>query len=247
MVYAVADVDVRGQDVKGVDLILRNGGTFAGKVVFDAEKAAIPDDLTQWRVGAYVVGGSYVAQSGSTRVGNALSAIPPVNLKADGTFNVVGLGPAAYFVNAQIPAHLTSTWKLRSAMAGNRDLLDTLFEGPNVNLTGVTLTFSDKRTQLSGVLTSASGQPVSEYYVIAFSTDRANWRFGARRNISVRPATDGTFVMADLPAGEYFVAALTDLDPSEWQDAGFLEQVVPAALKVSIREGEKKVQNLRIR
>lgn len=247
MVYAVADVDVRGQDVKGVDLILRNGGTFAGKVVFDAEKAAIPDDLTAWRVGAYIVGGSYFSQSGSTRVGNALAAVQPVNLKADGTFTVVGLGPAQYYVFSQIPANLTSTWKLRSAMAGDRDLLDTLFDGPFVNLTGVTLTFSDKRTELSGALTSASGQPVSEYYVVAFSTDRANWRFGARRNTSVRPATDGTFVMPDLPAGEYFIAALTDLDPNEWQDAAFLEQVAPAAVKVVIREGEKKVQNLRIR
>ena len=116
-----------------------------------------------------------------------------------------------------------------------------------MNLTGVTVTLSDKRTELSGTLSSASGQPVSDYYVIAFSADRSNWRFGSRRNMSARPATDGRFILADLPAGEYLVAALTDLDPNDWQDAAFLEQVAPAAVKVTILEGEKKTQDLRIR
>ena len=247
LVYGVVDVDVRGADVKGVALPMQTGGTFAGKVVFDAEKAPAPTDLTTIRVSTAVVGGSYMSQTGSTRVGTALSAIPPVNLKDDGTFLIVGLGPSQYTVICQLPANLASTWKLRSVMSGGRDLLDTLIDGPVVNLTGVTVTLSDKRTELSGTLSSASGQPVSDYYVIAFSADRANWRFGSRRNMSARPATDGRFILADLPAGEYLVAALTDLDPSEWQDASFLEQVAPATVKVTIREGEKKVQDLRIR
>lgn len=247
LVYGVVDVDVRGVDVKGVTVTMQSGGTFAGKVVFDAEKAPVPNDLTALRVSASVVGGSFVAQTGSTRVGNALSAVPPVNLKADGTFLIVGLGPAQYSVNCQLPANLTSVWKVRSAMAGGRDLLDALIEGPSVNLTGVTITLSDKRTELSGTLSSASGQPASDYYVIAFSADRANWRFGSRRSMSARPATDGRFVLADLPAGEYLLAALTDLDLNEWQDPAFLDQVAPATVRVTIKEGEKKIQDLRIR
>ena len=247
LVYGAVDVDVRGVDLKGVTLPMQPGGTFGGKVVFDSEKAPVPTDVTTIRVSTAVVGGSYVAQTGSTRVGNALSVVPPVNLKEDGTFLIVGLGPTQYTVACQLPASLTSTWKLRSVMAGGRDLLDTLIDGPFVNLSGVTVTLSDKRTELSGTLSSASGQPVSDYYVIAFSADRANWRFGSRRNMSARPATDGRFILADLPAGEYLMAALTDLDPNDWQDASFLEQVAPAAVKVTIGEGQKKVQDLRIR
>jgi hypothetical protein len=65
--------------------------------------------------------------------------------------------------------------------------------------------------------------------------------------MSARPATDGRFVFRDLPAGEYFIAALTDLDPAAWQEPTFLEQVAPAALRISIAEGQKKNQDLRIR
>jgi hypothetical protein len=53
---------------------MQTGGVFAGKVVFDAEKAPVPTELTTIRIGASVVGGGYIAQTGSTRVGTALSA-----------------------------------------------------------------------------------------------------------------------------------------------------------------------------
>jgi hypothetical protein len=83
--------------------------------------------------------------------------------------------------------------------------------------------------------------------VIAFSTDRSHWQPGSRRILSARPATDGSFLFSDLPAGEYFIAALSDLDPLEWQESAFLAQVVPAALKVTLVEGEKKRQDLRVK
>jgi hypothetical protein len=247
LLYAIADVEVRGEDIRGVSLSLQPGGTLSGKVVFDAETAKLPEDLTALRVGAFMLGGSYVSNAGSTRVGNALSSLPPVNLNEDGTFRLVGLGPTLYYLDCQLPATLSSVWKVRSAMVGGRDLLDTQIEGLSVNLAGITITLSDKRTELSGTLRSSSGQAGSDYYVIAFSADRTNWRQGSRRNKFVRPASDGRFLFADLPAGDYLIAALTDLEPAEWQDAAFLEQVAPAALKVAIAEGEKKTQDLRVK
>jgi len=117
----------------------------------------------------------------------------------------------------------------------------------STNLRDVKVTLSDKKTQLAGSLQSVSGMPTNEYFVIAFSTDRANWLSGSRRSVSARPATDGGFTFSDLPAGEYFIAALSDLDPLEWQDAAFLAQVVTAAIKVTLAEGEKKRQDLRVK
>lgn len=248
VLFAVADVEVRGQDLTGVALALQPGATLSGTLAFDSDAAPIPADLTGIRIALSILGGSYSSNSGGTTVGNALSSIPAVNAAADGTFRIQGIGPGLFALSCLLPAELSKVWKLRSAMVDGRDLLDGPIEPvPGASITGVRLTLSDKRTQIAGSLQTASGQPTADYYVIAFSTDRSHWRAGSRRLLSSRPATDGRFVFDDLPAGEYFIAALTDVDPLEWQSAMFLEQVAPAAVTVSVAEGQKTVQDLRIR
>jgi hypothetical protein len=49
----------------------------------------------------------------------------------------------------------------------------------------------------------------------------------------------------DLPPGQYYVAALTDLEP-QWQTPDVLDQLVPAALTLTIGEGETKRQDRRL-
>ncbi|HEX5070364.1 MAG TPA: carboxypeptidase-like regulatory domain-containing protein [Vicinamibacterales bacterium] len=244
--FAVADVTVRGEDIAGVGLTLQPGGTISGKLAFDTAAAPLPPDLSVIRVGLSIPGGSYQSTSGAMTIGNASSQVNPVAAAADGTFHLINIGPGPYLLNCQLPQDLLKVWKLRSAMVDGRDLLDGTIEGPNINLTGVTLTLSDKRTELSGTLQVAPGQSASDYYVVVFSSDRANWRAGSRRSLSAKPGTDSRYVLADLPAGDYYLAALTDLDPLDWQTAGSLEQIVPFAVRVQIAEGEKKVQNLKI-
>ena len=48
-------------------------------------------------------------------------------------------------------------------------------------------------------------------------------------------------------AGDYLLVALTDVEPNEWQKPEFLAEIAPGGVKVTIGEGEKKVQDLRIR
>jgi hypothetical protein len=247
MLYAVAEVDIRGQDVTGVGLQLQMGGTISGKVVFDAAKAPLPDDLTTIRCSINQPGGSWSAQSGNTRVGPAISSIPAVNLNVDGTFEIKGVGPSLYAISCVLPPEYGSVWKLRSAIVDGKDLIDTQIQGPNVAMRGVTLTLSDKRTQVSGTVRSTAGQPASDCYVVAFSTDRDNWRIGSRRNMTARPATDGSYEFADLPPGEYFVGVLTDLDPVGWQMPESLEPLSQESVRVRVTEGAKVVQDLRAR
>jgi hypothetical protein len=108
------------------------------------------------------------------------------------------------------------------------------------------ITFTDRHTSLSGVLQNQSGTPASEYFVVAFSTDRATWRPDARRTKSVRPASDGRYEFRDLPPGEYFLAALTDVEPTDLADPKFLEQLVPAALTLTLGAGEQKTHDITI-
>jgi hypothetical protein len=245
--FAVADADVRGQDVKGVVLQLQPGGTLAGKVTFDAAAAAIPQDLSAIRVGLSQIGPNTQGSVSGTLAGTSLSSMYPININPDGTFRIPGVGPAAYTLSVLLPAEYRPAWRLRSAMVDGRDLLDGVIEGPSINFNNVVVTLTDRRTELSGTLQSASGQPAVEYFIVAFSQDPRHWRVGSRRSQSTRPATNGRFVFTDLPAGEYFLAALTDLEIPAWQDASFLEQATRVAIKLTVSEGQKTVQDVRIR
>jgi hypothetical protein len=71
------------------------------------------------------------------------------------------------------------------------------------------------------------------------------WTGSRRLRPPVRPASDGRYRIAPLPAGVY-VAALTDLDPEDLYDPAFLEQVAASSLTVTLAEGEKRVQDLRL-
>ena len=62
----------------------------------------------------------------------------------------------------------------------------------------------------------------------------------------MRPASDGSFAVGELPAGAYLIAAVTDAYPDEWQHAAFLEQLASFAVPVTVRAGETTTQNLRI-
>jgi hypothetical protein len=82
---------------------------------------------------------------------------------------------------------------------------------------------------------------------VAFAADQQFWTPQSRRIRQTRPASDGRFSITGLPAGEYQIAALTDVEPGEWFDPAFLAQLVPAAVRVTMRDGGTITQNLRIR
>jgi hypothetical protein len=229
-----------------VALELRPGGRFAGTVVFDAASAA-PADLTRIQIALTPLGvpGAPGGRAGGPGESFAIPARTP--LGADGTFDLAGLAPGRYRVEAAVPAAAGERWWLRSAIVGGRDLLDEGLEAvPGETLTEAVLTVTDRHTRLFGTLQSAAGLPAPEYFVVVFPTDRALWREDSRRIRSTRPATDGAFGFDDLPAGEYLIAALTDVEPDEWLRAEFLAEIAAAGVKVSLGEGERKRQDLRV-
>ena len=71
---------------------------------------------------------------------------------------------------------------------------------------------------------------------------------------SVQPVTGGVnvtdssgrYVLANLPPGNYLLCALTDVDEGQWNEAGFLDPLVPASVRITLTEGERKVQDLRV-
>lgn len=116
----------------------------------------------------------------------------------------------------------------------------------NQNISNATVTLTDQQSELSGAVTDAQGRPVSDYSLVVYAADQRYWIPDSRRIRSVRPATDGTFKITNLPPGDYRIAPVLDPEPGAWFDPSFLQQLDSTATSLSVNSGEKKVQNLRI-
>jgi hypothetical protein len=232
---------VSGADVSGLSIAVETGSTVSGRVHFDGTGAKPPADLTRIRV--TLVPESVLTQKPGTPI-RTIAFSPGVPLRADGSFEVSGVPPGSFAL--QFNPIDAANWWGRSAVLGDRDLFDGLIEIGRASLTDVVVTFTDRRSELSGTLQTSSGAPASDVFVIAYATNPALWGVRARRVQAVRPGVDGRFSIKDLPAGEYYLSAVTEVEQEEVQEPKFLSELVKASIKVSIAEGEKKVQDLRM-
>jgi hypothetical protein len=166
---------------------------------------------------------------------------------ADGRFTFASVTPDTYrFAMTWNAPSARDTWTIKSSTANGREA----FEAPlRVNANEPVewiVTFTDSPTTLTGVFQDPGGRAVTEYHVLLFSTDRRHWTPGSRRVRTIRPATDGAFTIKGLLPGDYFLVALPDLEPGEWNDPAFLEQLVKSSTTVTVRDGETTTQNYRI-
>jgi len=238
MLWARAEIEVLGDDISDLQLVLQPAIRLRGRVAFEGTLAP-PGTLSVTLTASNGAGGG---AAGSTQLGNLHVSNAAVD--DNGGFELAGIVPDSYRLGTNVPA--SSGWSLRSAVVNGRDVLDYPFEIGAANISGAALTFSDRHTQLSGTLTTAARAVVPGYFIAVFPADRALWRWQSRRLTSARTGTDGRWIVKDLPPGEYLVVALTDLDPDDLSDQKVLESLAPSAVKVTLADGEQKTQDLRI-
>jgi hypothetical protein len=231
---AAAEINVSGLDLD-VPLMLQPGVAITGRVVFEgAQPTAAELQTLSFRLMAPGSGGALLATGGG-------------RVDAEGRFSFASVTPDIYrFVFSWDAATARDRWTIKSSMANGREA----FEAPlRVNANEPvdwTITYTDTPTNLTGVFQDRGGRAATDYYMLVFSSDRASWTPGSRRIRMTRPATDGAFSVKGLPAGEYFLAALTDLEAGEWNDPALLEQLVGSSVKVTLREGATTTQDIRI-
>jgi uncharacterized protein (DUF2141 family) len=235
--WASNEVAVEGEPVTGIVLSLQPGMSLSGDVRFVRTTLAPPSDMKNVRVSLQPV----------IAPGLVGFAPVPVSPAPDGHFTITGITPGPYRLTATFPgAGRTGGWILRSAVVGRQDRLDVpIAILPNQNVAGATITFVDRAASVAGVVQDAAGRGATGFTVVLFPADQSLWLPQSRRIQAVRTAADGAFTIAGVPAGDYVVAAIDDVEPGEWFDPAFLQRLVPTGTKLAIGEGERKTLELR--
>jgi hypothetical protein len=238
--WASTSVGVNGQDIDALALTLQPGLTLSGRVMFDASAGDVPPEASRVRLLLLPVQG-----------GPLIGAPSSGQVNEDGTFELIGITPGQYRLSVGVqgaPGDSAASWGIRSATVSGRDLADRLVAiTPDIALADAVVTLTDRTAEVDGRLLDAVGRPTTEYSAMLFSTNPDHWFVGGRRlKVPVRPSTDGRFRFTGLPPGEYFMAAVTDVNPRDLGDRAFLEQIASNAIRITVVEGEKKTQDLRL-
>jgi hypothetical protein len=226
--WAAQEIAVDGHDVSGLTLTLQPGMTVGGHV-----SAAASVDLMKCLVVLKPVMAGGIASRSAVDV--------------DGSFTFSGVAPGWYRLDVAATAAGGGA-KIASARSDRSDIADLPFEvRPSTNITNLVVTLTDALGEITGTLKDAADRPAPHYVIVVFSADRAYWTSKNRRMPApTETLADGRFRIGDLPAGEYFIFAAADIDPDSLQDPTILEQLTSQALRVTLGEGEKKVQDFRL-
>jgi len=244
ILFSRAEVEVAGGSVNGVALVMQPAFHLKGRIVFDTTRLKPPADLSAIQVMAESIPGASVGGAGGGGRGTSTTIVPTTD--AQGNFDVDGIIPGQYRIGTSLGTDPAGWW-LRSVMINGRDVLDApLLVEASTPLSGAVITFSDRHTELSGQLQAPAGRGASDYFIVVFPDDRTMWRPGARRIRATRAGTDATYVFRDLPPGTYRLAAATDVSSDDLIDPAFFESLLPSTVVITLGDGERRTQSLRI-
>lgn len=232
--FARQPLTVTDGDVFNVIVALLAPGGISGTVQFQSSTSAAVPDASQVRVAAPPVETFNMGPNPIARVDRATAA-----------FTLDGVSPGLHWIRSQTPLR---GWILKSVTVNGRDMIDTPVEiESGKTLSGVSLVFTDKLSEISGTMTDSRGQPITDFTVVAFSEDPSVWRPQSRQIMTARPDQNGRYQIRGLPPGAYYVAAIDPAVQGEWYEPAFLERHRNGAARISLTEGDVKTQDFSIK
>jgi len=236
--WANSEFEFNGNDQSDVVVTLQPGRTVSGRITFEPGSTPAPSSFAFLQIGLEETQSQAVRPTSWWTFANE-----------DGTFTIAGVPPGRhrFLVRATPDNRSLGAWIPKAALADTRDLLDDLaVVEADRDLTNIAVSFTDRPAEIAGVLLDSSGKPAPEYFIVAFSADRRYWIDGSRRATSIRPGRDGSFKWTGVPPGDYYLAAVTRIETGQLGDVSFIESLIPTSVKVSVKEGETKRQDLKI-
>jgi hypothetical protein len=220
-------VVVADQDVTGLVVVTSSGATATGRIVF--EEGAKPDARVFVRTAATSPGAAFTNTS--------------VGVDPDLTFTATRLIERRTFGLGQPP----EGWFLKSVTHKGVDITDSGYDfKPGEQVSGIQILLTRRATTLTGTVQDDRGDPIGDYTVVAFSSDRNKWGYLTRFVRSVRPDQDGRFALRGLPADDYLVVALEYLESGQEFDPEQLRAWEPGATRVALGEGAPQSVTLKL-
>ena len=226
--FASQALEIDGFDVTDLTLVLGPGARLSGSVDFDTTGS--DPDVTRIRVSATPLAPNPMIGGADARV------------QSDGAFELEGIADGARLLRA---SGAPTGWVLQAVYLDGRDVIDTPLDfGGAGHVEGVRLIFSDRVSELSGVVHDRRGEPLTDFTVIAFPPNDERWQPASRFIRASRPDQNGSYQITGLPAGDYLLAAVDVVEQGEWYDPRFLDPLRAGAVRLRLGAGEAKALNL---
>jgi hypothetical protein len=228
-------VSVADRNVGGIVVTLRGGVRVSGRYIFRGSSAPpSPDRLSQLRV---------MVSMSQPLFRDAVPA-SVAGADASGAFSIDQLSPGRYALRI---GDLAPTWTVESMSVAGRDAADGIIS-VDEDVADIEIVFTDRPAAISGVVRDVSLAPDSTASVLLFPSDRLRWRdarAAERTFVIARTRANGAFTLANVPPGNYVVAAVADTSAADWPDQKFLEKVAPLATSVHITSGQAMTIDLK--
>jgi hypothetical protein len=236
--WARVPLAVGERDLTDVIVPLRAGARLTGRLQFEGTIEP-PDRSILQRIGITLD----PIDAGSATRALGLEVGHP---DEDGGFRTVGVPPGRYVLGITSPP--LGQWVFEGASYQGRDIAAQAIDVAEADLSGVVLTFTDRPATIDGrVQTAPDGSGNGDALVIVYPVDPDAWPSAGgspRHTWAVRPAQDGTYAIANVLPGEYYVVAI-DRDAIDWADERLLRSLARSAERLTIGEGDHKAANPR--
>jgi hypothetical protein len=236
MLWAETVVSVNDTDVNGLAVALRPGARISGRIVFEGSAPQPTPDVLQ-----------RMTVSVSSADGRPNLVNTPTRPTNSGQFTTVGgYPPGKYTVSA---SGATSGWFFKGATLGGKNLDEEGLDLSSQDVSGVTITFTDRTTLISGTVRDPAVQRDMAASIFFFPADYTAWlergMIGRRtRQVSVGGA--GAFQTSGMPPGDYLVAAINPEQLSDVRDKAFYDALARVATRITLGDGEKKSLDLNV-
>lgn len=231
-----SSIAVGASDMTGVVLRLRPGLTLRGKLTVESDPTkpgAKPPFLSALMDPA---GGQPSLGQPRSR-----STIAP---GAD--FEITGIQAGEYFLRVQAGG----AWQVKSILWRGRDYTLVPFDTATTDdLSGVQVTVTNALPILSGAVRASDGTTPESGLVVLFPADPALWQntgLWSPRLVAATMLNNGTYRIAEAPAGEYLVAAIDRARLRTWRDPEFLRSIERQASRVSLGWGQTVTRDVTV-